>query len=49
MKLMWFADALSYKNRGVAITGLVYQALPMGAVPIGHDLIIELKGVPCIY
>lgn len=47
MKLMWYADALSYKNRGFAITGLVYQAMPMGAVPIGHNSIIGLKGVPC--
>lgn len=47
MKLMWFADALSYKQRGTAITGLVYQALPMGAVPVGHDSIIDLRGVPC--
>jgi putative zinc finger/helix-turn-helix protein, YgiT family len=47
MKLMWYADALSYKRRGVAITGLVYLALPMGAVPIGHDFIIDLKDVPC--
>jgi uncharacterized phage-associated protein len=47
MKLMWYADALSYKNRGFAITGLVYQALPMGAVPVGHNSIVELKNVPC--
>lgn len=47
MKLMWYADALSFKKRGYAITGLVYQAMPMGAVPIGHDSIIDLKGVPC--
>jgi hypothetical protein len=47
MKLMWYADALSYKNRGFAITGLVYQALPMGAVPIGHNSIIALRDVPC--
>lgn len=46
MKLMWYADALSYKNRGFAITGLVYQALPMGAVPVGHNSIIDLKDVP---
>lgn len=44
---MWYADALSYKRRGRAITGLVYQALPMGTVPIGQDFIIDLKGVPC--
>ena len=47
MKLMWYADALSYKKRGSAITGLVYQAMPMGALPIGHNSIINLKGVPC--
>ncbi len=27
MKLIWYADALSYKRRGFAITGLVYQVL----------------------
>lgn len=47
MKLMWYADAFSYKKRGFAITGLVYQALPMGAVPINHNSLIDLKGVPC--
>lgn len=47
MKLMWYADTLAYKRRGYAITGLVYQALPMGAVPVGHNSIIDLKGVPC--
>lgn len=47
MKLMWYADALSYKTRGFAITGLVYQALPMGAVPVGYNSIIDLKDVPC--
>lgn len=47
MKLMWYADALSYKRRDMAITGLVYQALPMGAVPVGHNSIIDLNGVPC--
>lgn len=47
MKLMWYADALSYKERGFAITGLVYKALPMGAVPVAHNSIIDLKDVPC--
>lgn len=47
MKLMWYADSLAYKMRGYAITGLVYQALPMGAVPVGHNSIIDLKDVPC--
>lgn len=47
MKLIWYADALSYKKRGFAITGLVYQALLMGVVPVGHNSIIDLKDVPC--
>ena len=47
MKMLWYTDALSYKKRGAAITGLVYQALPMGAVPVGHNSIINLRGVPC--
>lgn len=47
MKLMWYGDFLSYKVRGYAITGLIYQAFPMGAVPIGHDSIINLNGVEC--
>lgn len=47
MKLMWYADVLSYKTKGKAITGLVYQALPMGAVPVGHNAIIDLRNVPC--
>lgn len=44
---MWYGDALAYKRRGSTITGLVYQALPMGAVPVGHNSIINLKDVPC--
>lgn len=47
MKLMWYADALSFKKRGFSITGLVYQALPMGAVPVGHNSIVDLSGIPC--
>lgn len=45
MKLLWYADFLAYKQSGQAITGLVYRALPMGAVPIAHDSIIDLKGI----
>jgi len=45
MKLLWYSDALSYKRYGHSITGLVYQAWPMGAVPINYDLIVDLKGI----
>jgi len=45
MKLLWYADSLSYKRYGYAITGLAYLALPMGAVPLGYDSIINLHGI----
>jgi putative zinc finger/helix-turn-helix YgiT family protein len=40
MKLLWYVDALHYKNHGRSVTGLVYKHLPLGAVPIGYDEII---------
>ncbi len=45
MKLLWYSDALSFKNRNIAITGLVYMHKPMGALPIGHTDIINLPGI----
>ena len=45
MKMLWYADALTYKRYGHSMTGMVYKALPMGAVPLQHGLIIDLKGV----
>ena len=45
MKLLWYVDALSFKRRGVSLTGLAYAALPMGAVPVAHKLIMDLQGV----
>ncbi len=47
MKLLWYADALSYKRRGCAISGLVYRALPMGAVPVAYESIVDLSTVQC--
>ena len=45
MKMLWYGDNLSYKRRGKPITGLVYNALPMGAVPVGYEQILGLDGV----
>ncbi|MCI7605897.1 MAG: DUF4065 domain-containing protein [Spirochaetales bacterium] len=42
MKLLWYADALSYQKRNHAITGLVYQHMPYGALPIANVEIINL-------
>lgn len=42
MKMLWYADALSYQKRGYSITGLVYQHMPYGALPIANAEIINL-------
>ena len=47
MKMLWYADALSYKRRGHAMSGLVYRALPMGAVPIAYESIVDLSAIHC--
>lgn len=45
MKLIWYGDALSYKRRGYAISGMVYRALPMGAVQVAYESIIDLSSI----
>jgi len=45
MKMLWYGDNVSYKRTGKSITGLVYSALPMGAVPEGYEQILDLEGV----
>ena len=42
MKLLWYADALSYQKHGRALTGLVYQHMAYGALPIANAEIINL-------
>lgn len=45
MKMLWYSDALSFKTNGHSLTGMAYQCLKMGAVPLAYDLIIELNGI----
>ncbi|GEN46659.1 Panacea domain-containing protein [Alkalibacillus haloalkaliphilus] len=45
MKMLWFSDILNFKRTGQSISGLVYNALPMGAVPEGYEQIVLLDGV----
>ena len=47
LKMLWYADALSYKRYGHAISGLVYHALPMGAAPVAYETIIDLSIIHC--
>lgn len=45
MKILWYSDALSYKRREHAITGLIYQASSAGVVPLAYDFILDLRGI----
>lgn len=47
MKMLWYADALSYKRRRHAISGLAYLALPRGAVPLAYESIVDLSTINC--
>ncbi|EGW38794.1 Panacea domain-containing protein [Desulfosporosinus sp. OT] len=44
-KMLWYSDILNFKRYGKSITGLAYSALPLGAVPEGHEHIVLLDGV----
>ena len=43
MKLLWYADVLSYKENGRSISGMVYVHERMGALPIGHRDLMNLE------
>mgnify|MGYP000902489745 FL=1 len=45
MKLLWYADAIHFSRYGKAMTGLVYTHMPLGALPVAHDSIINLPSV----
>lgn len=48
MKLLWFADALCYSKTGKAMSGLVYQHAPYGALPIASKEIIYLPDISVV-
>lgn len=45
MKLLWYTDAIYYKRHGKSMTGLVYEHMTYGALPIGFN---EILSVPTI-
>ena len=45
MKMLWYADALSYQKYGYAMTGLVYRHNEMGALPVGHYELMNLENL----
>ena len=48
MKLLWYSDSIYFKRFGKSMTGLVYQHLPLGAVPIGYNEIIYLPTIKIV-
>lgn len=48
MKLLWYMDALSYKMNHHSLSGLVYQHLPLGAVPLAHDDLLKFPAIEVI-
>lgn len=45
MKMLWYADALSFIRSGHSMTGLVYRHEAMGALPIGHYNLMNLENL----
>ena len=45
MKLLWYADSLSYKLHQCSMSGLVYSHYVMGALPKGHHKILGLGNI----
>ena len=45
MKMLWYADALFFRQYAKAMTGLVYRHDKMGALPIGHNRLINLENI----
>ncbi|RBP00001.1 type II TA system antitoxin MqsA family protein [Rossellomorea aquimaris] len=45
MKMLWYADVVHFKRKEKSISGMVYNALPMGVVPEGYEQIVLLDGI----
>jgi len=41
IKLLWFSDALHFKRNNRSISGLVYTHMPLGALPIGYEILFQ--------
>ena len=48
MKLLWFSDALYFQRYNVSMSGLVYQHMPRGALPVAHWDLMELVPVETV-
>ncbi len=41
MKLLWYSDALHFKENNQSISGLVYTHMLFGALPVGYDTLFQ--------
>jgi putative zinc finger/helix-turn-helix YgiT family protein len=41
MKLLWYSDVLHFKENNKSISGLVYTHMPLGALPLGYDMLFQ--------
>lgn len=48
MKVLWYVDALMFKKTGKSMTGLVYRHSEMGALPVGHNALMNLERINVI-
>ena len=48
MKLLWYTDALNFKKKRESMTGLVYQHLPLGAVPVAYNELLYLPSIKIV-
>lgn len=48
MKLLWYIDAVAYKMRGRAVTGLVYRHMTYGALPVANEELLRLPGISIV-
>lgn len=45
MRLLWYSDALHFQRHNISMSGLVYQHMPMGALPIANFDLMNLVEV----
>lgn len=45
MKLLWYSDVINFKRHGKSLTGLVYEHMTYGALPIAFNEILNLPTV----
>lgn len=48
MKLLWYSDAIFYRRHGKSLTGLVYEHMTYGALPIGFNEILSAPTIKVV-